>query len=40
MDSKIINIDKDKDIDGYVNKLTDVVNNKINMINKISETDM
>ena len=36
--SKIINIDKHKDIDGYVSKLTDVINNKINLINKIGET--
>ena len=36
--SKIINIDKYKDIDGYVSKLTDVINNKIKLINKISET--
>ena len=36
--SIIINIDKDKDIDGYVSKLTDVINNKIELINKIGET--
>ena len=36
--SKIINIDKDKDIDGYISKLTDVINNKIKLINKIGET--
>ena len=36
--SKIINIDKHKDIDGYVSKLTDVINNIINLINKIGET--
>ena len=36
--SKIINIDKHKDIDGYVSKLTDVINNKIKLINKIGET--
>ena len=35
--SKIINIDKHKDIDGYVSKLTDVINNIINLINKIGE---
>ena len=35
--SKIINIDKDKDIDGYVSKLTDVINNKIKLIDKIGE---
>ena len=36
--SIIINIDKDKDIDGYVSKLTDVINNKIELINKLGET--
>ena len=36
--SRINNIDKDKDIDGYVSKLTDVINNKIELINKIGET--
>ena len=36
--SKINNIDKDKDIDGYVSKLTDVINNRIELINKIGET--
>ena len=36
--SKIINIDKHKDIDGYVSKLTDVINNKIKLINKLAET--
>ena len=36
--SKIIKIDKDKDIDGYVSKLTDVINNEIKLINKIGET--
>ena len=35
---KIIDIDKHKDIDGYVSKLTDVINNYINLINKIGET--
>ena len=38
LSSKIINIDKHKDIDGYVSKLTDVINNRINLINKICET--
>ena len=33
-----IKIDKHKDIDGYVSKLTDVINNKIKLINKIGET--
>ena len=36
--SKIIQIDKDKDTDGYVSKLTDVINNEIKLINKIGET--
>ena len=36
--SKIINIDKHKDIDGYVSKLTDMINNEIELINKICET--
>ena len=33
-----IDIDKDKDIDGYVSKLTDMINNEIELINKICET--
>ena len=36
--SNIINIDKYYDIDGYVSKLTDVINNEIQLINKIGET--
>ena len=36
--SKKINRDKHKDIDGYVSKLTDVITNKIKLINKIGET--
>ena len=36
--SIIINIDKDNDIYGYVSKLTDVINNKIELINKLGET--
>ena len=36
--SKIINTDKDKDIDGYVSKLTDIINNYIKLINKLDET--
>ena len=35
--SIIINIDKYNDIDEYVSKLTDVINNKINLINKLGE---
>ena len=33
---KINNIDKNKDIDGYVNKLTDVINNKIKLVRTIT----
>ena len=36
--SNTINIDKYNDIDGYVSKLTDVINNEIQLINKIGET--
>ena len=32
-----INIDKHKDIDGYVSKLTDVINNKIELLNRMDE---
>ena len=32
-----INIDKYKDIDGYVSKLTDVINNKIESVNRMCE---
>ena len=35
--SKMINIDKHKDIDGYVSKLADVLNNKIEFTNRIGE---
>ena len=35
--SKIINIDKYKDIDGYVSKLTDAINNKIELTNRMGE---
>ena len=35
--SIIINTDKYNDIDEYVSKLTDIKNNKINLINKIGE---
>ena len=38
INSNIINIDKYNDIDGYVSKLTDVINNEIQLINKIGET--
>ena len=33
--SKNINIDKDKDIDGYVSKLNNVINNKIELLNRV-----
>ena len=33
--SEEIKIDKHKDIDGYVSKLTDVINNKIELVNKM-----
>ena len=35
--SKNINIDKDKDIDGYVSKLNDVINNKIELLNRVGD---
>ena len=34
--SKMINIDKHKDINGYVSKLTDIINNKIKLTNVMS----
>ena len=36
--SKKINIDKYKDIDGYVSKLTDVINNKIELLNRVGDS--
>ena len=33
----MINIDKNKDIDGYVSKLNDVINNKIELLNGVGE---
>ena len=30
-----INIDKHKDIDGYVSKLTDVISNKVELVNRM-----
>ena len=33
-----IKIDKHKDIDGYVSKLTDVINNKIELVNRMCES--
>ena len=35
--SHMINIDKNKDIDGYVSKLNDVINNKIELLNGVGE---
>ena len=35
---KEIKIDKHKDIDGYVSKLTDVINNKIELVNRMCES--
>ena len=35
--SEMIDIEKHKDIDGYVSKLTDVTNNKIELVNRIGE---
>ena len=32
---EMIKIDKHKDIDGYVSKLTDIINNKIALLNRI-----
>ena len=32
---KMIHIDKNKDIDGYANKLTDIINNKIKLVRTI-----
>ena len=36
-DPEKIKIDKHKDIDGYVSKLTDVINNKIELLNRMDE---
>ena len=33
-----ININKHKDIDGYASKLTDVINNKIELVTRMCET--
>ena len=33
----MINIDKNKDIDGYVIKLNDVINNKIELLNRVGD---
>ena len=34
---EMIKIDKHKDIDGYVSRLTDKINNKIELLNKLCE---
>ena len=36
--TKQINIDEYKDIDGYVSKLTDVINNEIELVNRMCES--
>ena len=36
--TKQINIDEYKDIDGYVRKLTDVINNEIELVNRMCES--
>ena len=33
----MIKMDKHKDIDGYVSKLTDIINNKIELLNRICQ---
>ena len=33
----MINIDKNKDIDGYVSKLNDVLNDKIEFLNRVGD---
>ena len=38
IDPKKIKIDKHKDIDGYVSKLTDVINNKLELVNRMCES--
>ena len=38
MNPEKIEIDKHKDIDGYVSKLTDVINNKIELVNRMCES--
>ena len=35
--SNMINIDKHKDIDGYVSKLNDVINIKIELLNRVGD---
>ena len=38
INSEKIKIDKHKDIDGYISKLTDVINNKIELVNRMCES--
>ena len=38
MNPEKIKIDKHKDIDGYVSKLTDVINNEIELVNRMCES--
>ena len=38
IDPEKIKIDKHQDIDGYVSKLTDVINNKIELVNRMCES--
>ena len=37
LNPEMIKIDKHKDIDGYVSKLTDIINNKIAWLNRICD---
>ena len=37
INSELFNINKHKDIDGYVSKLTDIINNKIELLNRICD---
>ena len=34
----MINIDKYKDIDGYVSKLTDIINHRIELLNRVGDS--
>ena len=38
IDPEKIKVDKHKDIDGYVSKLTDVINNEIELVNRMCES--
>ena len=37
INSEMFKINKHKDIDGYVSKLTDIINNKIELLNRICD---